>query len=195
MQLPHLASFMQAADAAAKQHRHTHTSDKLAARSVSHIKSAASVVMGAAISSGTFGTVYRAKWQGFDVAVKQLNAFDADAVAALHREALMLMGLSSPHILRVFGLVDQPLGIIMVGCSLLWLNCNLVLFIVLICSLDIRCRSSHHPDHSSTAFSQIARPSLPRSGCKSSAALPTACSCTTLTSSTWTSNPPIFYLN
>jgi hypothetical protein len=118
MQLPQLAAFIQSAEAAAKQRRHAHTSDKLSARAATHVKSAASVVMGAPIGSGTFGTVFRAKWQGNDVAVKQLKAFDADAVAALHKEALMMMGLSSPHILRVFGLVDQPLGIIMVRCSL-----------------------------------------------------------------------------
>jgi hypothetical protein len=114
MLTPQLVAFLADGETAAKQRRRERKSDKLAARATPHIKSASSVVLGARIGSGTFGAVFRAKWQGFDVAVKQLNQFDANAVAALHKEALMLMGLSSPNIVRVFGLVDEPLGIIMV---------------------------------------------------------------------------------
>ncbi len=111
---PLLAAFVEAGEAAATQRRHVFKSDKLASRAAPHIKSAASLSMGAQIGSGTFGTVYRAKWQGFDVAVKQLNKVDASASAALQQEAMIMMGVSSPHIVRVYGLVDQPLGIIMV---------------------------------------------------------------------------------
>ena len=112
--LPQLAAFMEAGEAAAKQRRHAFKSDKLAARAASHIKSAALLSMGCEIGRGTFGTVYRAKWQGFDVAVKQLHKVDASASAALQKEAMIMMGVSSPNIVRVFGMVDQPLGIIMV---------------------------------------------------------------------------------
>ncbi len=70
--------------------------------------------MGDQIGSGTFGKVYRAKWQGFDVAVKQLNKVDENTSTALQKEAMIMMGVSSPNIVRMFGMVDQPLGIIMV---------------------------------------------------------------------------------
>jgi len=112
---PQLAAFIEAGEAAAGQRRHAFKSDKLASRAAPHVKSAASLSMGAQIGSGTFGTVYRAKWQGFDVAVKQLNKVDASASAALQKEAMIMMGVSSPNIVRVYGLVDQPLGIIMVA--------------------------------------------------------------------------------
>jgi len=110
---PQLVAFIEAGDAAAKQRRHDFKSDKLASRATSHIKSAATLTMGAQIGSGTFGTVFRAKWQGFDVAVKQLNKVDGSTSAALQKEAMIMMGVSSPNIVRVFGMVDQPLGIIM----------------------------------------------------------------------------------
>ncbi len=113
-QQPALVAFVEAAEAAAKERRRLHKADKLAARATSHFKSACTLVMGDQIGSGTFGTVFRAKWQGFDVAVKQLNKVDASASAALQKEAMIMMGVSSPNIVRVFGLVDQPLGIIMV---------------------------------------------------------------------------------
>jgi hypothetical protein len=115
---PQLVAFIEAGDAAAKQRRHDFKSDKLASRATSHIKSAATLSMGAQIGSGTFGTVFRAKWQGFDVAVKQLNKVDGSTSAALQKEAMIMMGVSSPNIVRVFGMVDQPLGIIMVRLAL-----------------------------------------------------------------------------
>jgi serine/threonine protein kinase len=115
---PQLVAFIEAGEAAAKQRRHDFKSDKLASRATSHIKSAATLTMGAQIGSGTFGTVFRAKWQGFDVAVKQLNKVDGSTSAALQKEAMIMMGVSSPNIVRVFGMVDQPLGIIMVRLAL-----------------------------------------------------------------------------
>jgi serine/threonine protein kinase len=115
---PQLAAFIEAGEAAAKKRRSEFKSDKLASRATSHIKSAATLSMGAQIGSGTFGTVFRAKWQGFDVAVKQLNKVDGKASAALQKEAMIMMGMSSPNIVRVFGMVDHPLGIIMVCIAL-----------------------------------------------------------------------------
>jgi hypothetical protein len=88
MQMPCLVAFIEAGEVAAKQRRHAHNAGKLSARAASHVKSATSVIMGTAIGSGMFGTVFRAKWQGFDVAVKQLNQFDANSVAALKKEGL-----------------------------------------------------------------------------------------------------------
>jgi len=118
---PQLVKCIEAGEAAAKQRRHDFKSDKLASRATSHIKSAATLTMGAQIGSGTFGTVFRAKWQGFDVAVKQLNKVDGSTSAALQKEAMIMMGVSSPNIVRVFGMVDQPLGIIMVCPALVYL--------------------------------------------------------------------------
>ncbi len=115
---PQLVACIEAGEAAAKQRRHDFKSDKLASRATSHIKSAATLTMGAQIGSGTFGTVFCAKWQGFDVAVKQLNKVDGSTSAALQKEAMIMMGVSSPNIVRVFGMVDQPLGIIMVRLAL-----------------------------------------------------------------------------
>ncbi len=115
---PQFVAFIEAGEAAAKQRRHEFKSDKLASRATSHIKSAATLSMGAQIGSGTFGTVFRAKWQGFDVAVKLLHKIDGSASAALQKEAMIMMGVSSPNIVRVFGMVDHPLGIIMVRLAL-----------------------------------------------------------------------------
>ncbi len=115
MQLPVLVAFVKAADVASKERRRLHKANKLAARASVHLKSFSTIAMGNRIGSGTFGTVFQAKWQGFDVAIKQLNKVDPKASAALQKEALIMMGVSSPNIVRVFGLVDQPLGIIMVG--------------------------------------------------------------------------------
>ena len=115
---PQLVAFIETGEVAAKQRRFTFKSDKLASRATSHIKSAATLSIGAQIGIGTFGTVFRAKWQGFDVAVKQLNKVDGSASAALQKNAMIMMGVSSPNIVRVFGMVDQPLGIIMVRLAL-----------------------------------------------------------------------------
>lgn len=115
---PQLVAFIEAGEAAAKQRRHEFKLDKLASRATSHIKSAATLSMGAQIGRGTFGTVFRAKWQGFDVAVKQLHKVDGSSSAALQKEAMIMMGVSSPNIVRVFGMVDHPLGIIMVRLAL-----------------------------------------------------------------------------
>lgn len=76
-------------------------------------KSASSIEMHEKIGGGTFATVYRARWQGNDVAVKQLHQSDAQSQAALKREAALMMSVSSHHVVRVFGLIEQPLGIIM----------------------------------------------------------------------------------
>jgi hypothetical protein len=115
---PQLFAFIEAGEAASKQRRHEFKSDKLASRATSHIKSAATLSVGAQSGSGTFGTVFRAKWQGFDVAVKQLNKVDGSASAALQKKAMIMMGVSSPNIMRVFGMVEYPLGIIMVRLAL-----------------------------------------------------------------------------
>lgn len=47
------------------------------------------------------------------MAVKQLHQSDAQSQAALKREAALMMSVSSHHVVRVFGLIEQPLGIIM----------------------------------------------------------------------------------
>jgi serine/threonine protein kinase len=76
-------------------------------------KNAASVEMHEKIGGGTFATVHRARWQGNDVAVKQLHLSDEQSQAALKREAAFMMSVSSHHVVRVFGVIEQPLGIIM----------------------------------------------------------------------------------
>jgi hypothetical protein len=113
-QLPVLVSFVQAAEAASKERRRLHKKDRIAKRALCYFKKHSSILMGDQIGSGTFGKVYRAKWQGFDVAVKQLNKVDENTSTALQKEAMIMMGVSSPNIVRMFGMVDQPLGIIMV---------------------------------------------------------------------------------
>jgi hypothetical protein len=118
LQQQQLVAFIEAGEAAGKQRRFAFKSDKLASRATPHIKSAATLSMGAQIGSGAFGTVYRAKWQDFDVAVKQLNKVDASTSATLQKEAMIMMGVSSPNIVRVYGMVDKPLGIIMVCLAL-----------------------------------------------------------------------------
>jgi hypothetical protein len=164
---PQLVASIEAGEAAARQRRHEFKSDKLASRATSHIKSAATLSMGAQIGSGTFGTVFRAKWQGFDVAVKQLNKVDPSASAALQKEAMIMMGVSSPNIVRVFGMVDQPLGIIMVCPALASFLASLIF---------ARVRSLCPPVPCTTACAPLTRRSLPRSGCKSCAALLMDCS-------------------
>jgi hypothetical protein len=174
LQQQQLVAFIKAGEAAGKRRRFTFKSDKLASRATSHIKSAATLSMGAQIGSGTFGTVYRAKWQGFDVAVKQLNKVDSSASAALQKEAMIMMGVTSPNIVRVFGMVDQPLGIIMVCPALA----------SFLASLNFaHGRSLCPPVPCTTACAPLTRHSLPHSGCKSCAALPMGCSrCTIPTS-------------
>jgi hypothetical protein len=167
LQQQQLVAFIEAGEAAGKQRRLAFKSDKLAFRATSHIKSAATLSMGAQIGCGTFGTVYRAKWQGFDVAVKQLNKVDPSASAALQKEAMIMMGVSSPNIVRVFGMVDQPLGIIMVCPALASFLASLIF---------ARVRSLCPPVPCTTACAPLTRRSLPRSGCKSCAALLMDCS-------------------
>jgi hypothetical protein len=181
LQQPELAAFIEAGEAAAKQRRHAFKSDKVTTRSASHIKRASSLSMGAAIGSGTFGTVYQAKWQGFDVAVKQLHKVDASSSAALQKEAMIMMGVSSPHIVRVYGLVDQPLGIIMVTCAAVSFSvpCNFA-----------HCRSWYPLAPCTTACALTTRRLLACSSCKYCLASLTASShCTTPTSFIWMSSP------
>ena len=179
---PQLVAFIEAGEAAAKQRRHDFKTDKLASRATSHIKSAATLSMGAQIGSGTFGTVFRAKWQGFDVAVKQLNKVDGSASAALQKEAMIMMGVSSPNIVRVFGMVDQPLGIIMVRLALA----------CLVASRVTRHRRSLCPRAPSTsACAPLTPPCLLCNACTSCAASPTVSSrCTCPTWCIWTSSLP-----
>jgi hypothetical protein len=179
---PQLVASIEAGEAAARQRRHEFKSDKLASRATSHIKSAATLSMGAQIGSGTFGTVFRAKWQGFDVAVKQLNKVDPSASAALQKEAMIMMGVSSPNIVRVFGMVDQPLGIIMVCPALVYL---------------FECRDRVHGRNlclqapSTTACAPRTLPCLLHSAYSSCGASHTVSSrCTTPTSCISTSSPP-----
>jgi hypothetical protein len=174
LQQQQLVAFIQAGEAAAKQRRYAFKSDKLACRSTCHIKSAVTLSMGDQIGIGTFGTVYRAKWQGFDVAVKQLNKVDASTSAALQKEAMIMMGVSSPHIVRVYGLVDQPLGIIMV--------CRALVFCF--ASLNFAYHRSLCPVvPCTTACAPLTRRSLPCSDFKYCAALLMDCSrCTIPTS-------------
>lgn len=174
LQQPALIAFIKAAEAASKERRRLHKADKLAARATSHFKSASTVVMGHKIGSGTFGSVFQAKWQGFDVAVKQLNKVDASAGAALHKEAMIMMGVSSPHIVRVFGLVDQPLGIIMVRQTTARVveSCN-----------PVERRSLCHLGLCTTACALPTRPSLLCKSYTSCVASPTACSPSTMPAS------------
>ena len=162
LQQQQLLAFIQAGEAAAKQRRFAFKSDKLASRSTCHITSAATLSMGAEIGIGTFGSVYRAKWQGFDVAVKQLNKIDASTSAALQKEAMIMMGVSSPNIVRVYGMVDKPLGIIMVCLALTFCFASLNFFYR---------RSLCPVVHCMTACAPPTRRSQPYSGCKSCAVL------------------------
>ncbi len=167
LQQQQLVAFIEAGEAAGKQRRFAFKSDKLASRATPHIKSAATLSMGAQIGSGTFGTVYRAKWQDFDVAVKQLNKVDASTSATLQKEAMIMMGVSSPNIVRVYGMVDMPPGIIMVCLALEFC----------FASLNFAYRRSLRPVvHCMTACAPPTRRSQTYSGCKSCAVLFMDCS-------------------
>lgn len=61
--------------------------------------------MGECLGCGATGAVYRALWQGTEVAVKQLSLFCLDSrhIADFYAEAAMLAGLSHPNVVRFYG--------------------------------------------------------------------------------------------
>ena len=62
------------------------------------------VELGAKLGEGAFGTVYRGKLHGLDVAVKTLrplNLLGADVLVELRREVRMLLNLRHPNVLQL----------------------------------------------------------------------------------------------
>lgn len=69
-----------------------------------------SLQMGQLIGNGGYGDVYKATWQGIDVAVKQLylKTLSGDLAADFQREATLMAQCQFPHIVRLYGVCEEP---------------------------------------------------------------------------------------
>ena len=66
------------------------------------------------IGSGSFGTVYKAKWRGSPMAIKQIHGLEHDVskLAEFVDESTVLMKLRHPHIVLFLGIVIDPAGLV-----------------------------------------------------------------------------------
>eukprot|EP00727_Mastigamoeba_balamuthi_P009946 m51a1_g5574 putative serine-threonine protein (634) ;mRNA; r:610301-614671 len=68
--------------------------------------------LGEAVGEGSFGTVYRGKWRGNTVAIKELKShlikFNSDVKSDFFREIENMEQLKSPHIVQFYGAVITP---------------------------------------------------------------------------------------
>jgi serine/threonine protein kinase len=91
-------------------------SQKIDASAEKLMKSSSDVAVGEQIGEGSSGVVHRAEahYMGdVRVAVKRLKSNTPQLEAALKKEALVMMRVSSPFVVRVYGMLSAPLGIIM----------------------------------------------------------------------------------
>lgn len=62
------------------------------------------------VGSGAFGKVYRGRWRGAVVAIKQLSMrhLDAEQLASFRREASIMMRLRHPNVVYLLGVMSHP---------------------------------------------------------------------------------------
>jgi tRNA A-37 threonylcarbamoyl transferase component Bud32 len=62
------------------------------------------------LGGGSYGTVYKTKWHYTDVAIKQLHVktLDDDTVEDFKREAEMMVQMTHPNIIRLYGVCVDP---------------------------------------------------------------------------------------
>jgi len=79
------------------------------------MKSSSDVTIGEEVGQGASGVVYRAEahFMGIQVAVKRLKSNTPQLEAALKKEELVMMRVNSPFVVRIYGMLSDPLGIIM----------------------------------------------------------------------------------
>ena len=72
--------------------------------------------LGNLLGSGSYGDVYQATWQGIEVAVKQLHlkTLSGDAAKDFQHEATMMGQCQFPHIVRLYGICQEPNHVAMV---------------------------------------------------------------------------------
>ncbi len=66
--------------------------------------------LGQMIGSGGYGDVYRATWQGIEVAVKQLHlkTLLTDLAEDFQREVMVMAQCQFPHVVRLYGVCQEP---------------------------------------------------------------------------------------
>ncbi len=65
------------------------------------------------IGRGSFGVVVRGTWRGDDVAIKNVTELSEEALSDFRREAVFMMNLPAhQHVLRLVGLMDEPVGLV-----------------------------------------------------------------------------------
>ena len=76
--------------------------------------SADNVEMGEVLGKGGFATVYRGKWRGKEVAVKQVHTCHSDEeFSEFQREAWIMAGLKSPYLVSLYSVCFEPPMLIM----------------------------------------------------------------------------------
>lgn len=83
-------------------------SDCRSGEAVSGVLDGSGLQLGPLLGSGAFGAVYRARWDGADVAAKVV--LDPEAASELRKEADVLSRISHPHVVCFIGVCQLPSG-------------------------------------------------------------------------------------
>jgi serine/threonine protein kinase len=89
--------------------RHEHVDENVQAM----MKTGNEVAIGEVIGEGRFSKVYRARYLLHDVAVKTMKSATEEMKSSLKKEALIMLRANSPFVVRVYGILAEPFGIIM----------------------------------------------------------------------------------
>ena len=68
------------------------------------------------IGTGTFGTVHRCTFKGYDAALKQLTTIGTEnekVLSAFQKEVKIMCALSHPCTIRIYAWVKRPLAMVM----------------------------------------------------------------------------------
>jgi serine/threonine protein kinase len=71
------------------------------------------IEIGKKIGKGEFGIIYKGKWRGVDVAIKEFIHLNEHRRKIMINEFNVMIKLHHPHIVQIYGYIDEPFMIVM----------------------------------------------------------------------------------